>query len=235
MRTGPFNRTFAIDTSTKGDVLMNHFIWNKDEVESLMGSNVAAFTILRNPITIFESFYSFVHLTEEFGMDAKKFIQLLRENDPKTWRNTSTADSVHKIMRGVYNYSISHSLGLPYDSIQDDVAIEKYISKLEKEFDLVMITEKMEESLILLRYLMCWQLEDIVVFDYRVRGSNSLVKLSQEDEKELRKWLKADLKIYKHFYKVFDARVAHYPGNIAGEIQQRINEREKRRSECIKR
>lgn len=232
MKTGPFNRSFVVDPSIKGDVMMNHFIWNKDEIVALMGTNVTALTILRNPIDAFESFYSFVNLQEELGMNMTQFIQLLRENDPKTWRNTSNA---HKIMRGVYNYSTSHSLGMSYESIQNDAAIDKYILKLEKEFDLVMITEKMEESLILLRYLMCWQLEDIVIFDYHVRSSDVPVKLSEEDQKELRRWLKADLKIYKHFNKVFDARVAHYPGKMAREIQQRITEREKRRNECIKR
>ncbi len=235
MKTGPFNRSFVVNPSIKGDFMMQHFIWNKDEIVALMGSNVAALTILRNPINAFESFYSFVNLQEEFGMNITKFIQFLRENDPKTWRDTSTADSAHKIMRGVYNYSISHSLGMSYESILDDAAIDKHILKLEKEFDLVMITEKMEESFILLRYLMCWQLEDILIFDYHVRSSDAPVKLSDEDQKELRRWLKADLKIYKHFYKVFDARVAHYPGNMAREMKQRIIEREKRRDECIKR
>jgi len=39
--------------------------------------------------------------------------------------------------------------------MQDDVEIDKYIIKIEKELDLVMITEKMEESMVLFENLMC--------------------------------------------------------------------------------
>jgi len=42
---------------------------------------------------------------------------------------------------------------MPIESIQNDVAIDNYIAKIEKELDLVMITERMEESMVLFRYL----------------------------------------------------------------------------------
>jgi len=121
---------------------------------------------------------------------------------------------------------------MPIVSIQNDVAIDNYITKIEKELDLVMITERMEESMVLFRYLMCWKPEDIVAFDHYVRSPDKVVRLDDDDKKELAKWLKADLKIYEHFYKVFEERVASYPGDMKREIEQRIIDREKRRKEC---
>jgi len=86
-----------------------------------------------------------------------------------------------------------------------------------------MITERMEESLTLFRYKMCWTPEDTVVFDHNVRSPDQVVQLNEDDKKELEKWLKADLKIYKYFCKVFEKRVASYPpGNMALEIQRKL-------------
>jgi len=149
------------------------------------------------------------------------------------WRNSNTNHSIREnIGIGVYDYSIFKSLGIPIEFIQDDVAIDNYIAKIKKELDLVMITERMEESLILFRHLLCWNLEDIVVFDHNVRSSDKAVQFDEDDKNELAKWLKADLKIYNHFYKVFEERVASYPGNVALEIKNRITIREERRKYC---
>lgn len=38
------------------------------------------------------------------------------------------------------------------------------IDMLERNFNLVMISELMDESLILMRHELCWELEDIVAF-----------------------------------------------------------------------
>lgn len=40
------------------------------------------------------------------------------------------------------------------------------IDMLEENFDLVMISELMDESLILMRHALCWDLENIVAFRY---------------------------------------------------------------------
>ena len=229
LRTGPFNRTFLVDSSVKGDLLYDHFIWNREEVVAQMGPNVTSFTILRNPYDMFESYYSYANLTIHLQMDYKRFIQLLRENDP------SSNSSIGQIMLGIYPISTAYSFGLPIESMQDDVEIDNYIVKIEKEFDLVMITERMEESMILFGNLMCWKPEDIVVFDHLVRSPDKVIQLNNYDKQVLGKWLKADLKIYKHFYKVFEERVASYPGDMKREIQQGIINREKRREECYAR
>ena len=53
------------------------------------------------------------------------------------------------------------NLGLSSDSFDDEEAVDKLIESIEKDFDLVMITERMDESLILLRHLLCWPMENI--------------------------------------------------------------------------
>jgi len=212
--------------------MFDHIIWNRDEVVAQLGPGVVAFTVIRDPYSIFESYYSYTNQEKDNGLDMKGFIDLLRKNDPMKW-NAKPSLTVDQIMLGLYGQSIAVNLGMPYDSLQDDKAIDNHIAKLEKEMDLVMITERMEESLILFRNLMCWQLEDIVTFDKNVRRTSSVATLDDDDKNELKKWLKADEKIYNHFYKIFEEKVAKYPGDIKREIQQRIDAREELRADCL--
>jgi len=150
------------------------------------------------------------------------------------WKNSSVL-SYNQIVSALYDYGSGANLGMPVTSLQDDEAIDNHIAKIEEEMDLVMITERMEESLVLFRYLMCWQPEDIVVFDLNVRMPSSVAKLDDDDKLELKKWLKADDKIYNHFYKIFEDKVASYPGDIKREVQQRIDTREELRADCLSR
>lgn len=157
-------------------------------------NEVKAFTILRDPYGILESSYSYRNIQKHFGMDIKGFIQLLRQNDP-----SATVSIDCQIGIGLYIHSLAFNLGMPMTFIQDEAAIELYITKIGREIDLVMITERIEESLILFQYFLCWKQEDVVIFDKNVRGSNSEAILDEDDRNELGKWLKADLKIYNLF------------------------------------
>ena len=232
IRNGPFNRTYVVDSSINGDYMLDNIIWNRDEVVAQLGPSMTVFTILRNPYSLFESYFSYVNLEKEFGVDMKGFIQLLRQSDPMN-RNNSSVLSSQQIERALYDYGSAVNLGMPIALIQDDKAIENHIAKIEKELDLVMITERMEESLILFRNLMCWQTEDIVIFHHSVIMSRSVTTLADDDKNELKRWLNADEKVYNHFYKIFQEKVAKYSRDIKQEIQQRIDAREELRAECL--
>ena len=232
IRQGPFNRTYVANPSVKGDFIFDHFIWNRDEIVAQLGPDITAFTVIRDPYSLFESYFSYKNVGKELGVDTKGFIQLLRQSDPTNWKNSSVL-SYEQIVTALYDYGSATNFGMPITSLQDDEAIDNHIAKIEKEMGLVMITERMEESLVLFRYLMCWQPEDIVAFDLNVRMSSSVTKLDDDDKMELKKWLKADDKIYNHFHKIFEDKVANYPGDIKREIQQRVDTREELRADCL--
>ena len=52
-------------------------------------------------------------------------------------------------------------LGLSEASMEDPVALRKVIQYFDEYFDLVLIAERFDESLVLMRDLLCWNLEDI--------------------------------------------------------------------------
>ena len=80
--------------------------------------------------------------------------------------------------------------------------VAQMIHKIENEFHLVLIVEKMDESLILLKDLLCWNILDIRYFKLNERSE--LTKKSQMTAKtraRLKRWLWADYKLYNHFKK----------------------------------
>lgn len=73
------------------------------------------------------------------------------------------------------------------------------IDSLDHHFHLVMISELMDESLILLRHLLCWTLHDVVVFTKNARRQEVKPTLDPGTMKKLRELNSADVILYDHF------------------------------------
>ncbi|KAK7067207.1 Galactose-3-O-sulfotransferase [Halocaridina rubra] len=73
---------------------------------------------------------------------------------------------------------MTFDLGYGPDTFYDDDKINTMISDLAETFDLVLIAERLDEGLIMLRHALCWSVEDLISFRKNVR-SKQLV-LSEE-------------------------------------------------------
>ena len=54
-------------------LLCLHTVFDKTEMEKVMGDGTTYITILRDPVDVFESQYSFFHLAEFYGMSLGLF------------------------------------------------------------------------------------------------------------------------------------------------------------------
>ena len=75
---------------------------------------------------------------------------------------------------------------------------------------LVIISEHMTKGLVLLKDLMCWQLEDITYLNQNERKSIAKRGMSQHTRKTLKEWLWADYMVYNHFMKKFTDKIDDY-------------------------
>ena len=62
-----------------------------------------------------------------------------------------------------------YDMGIPRGDLQNTVLVKQRILQADKEFDLVMIAEKFEESLVLLAESLCWPLEYLTSLKHNVR------------------------------------------------------------------
>ena len=65
---------------------------------------------------------------------------------------------------------MSFDLGLEHSSYSNEEKIQEFIDKLKKQLDLVLINEFIDESLVLLKRLLCWSLDDIIYLRHNVRN-----------------------------------------------------------------
>ena len=86
--------------------------------------------------------------------------------------------------------------------------VEKKIEELDQLFDLVLIVEHLEESLILMRDLLCWTNDDIVVFMKNARRKRT--KLHPTLAAKIRHLNGADQILYEHFLNKHKEAVRRY-------------------------
>ena len=96
---------------------------------------------------------------------------------------------------------------IEYKAAYDKAVIEKRIQYLDKVFDLVLITDYFEESIVLLKEELCWTTEEVAFLKANSRkresqsGSQNL--LDSKYKEKLLEWNKADWKLYQHFNTTF--------------------------------
>ena len=80
------------------------------------------------------------------------------------------------------------------------------VRQLDKDFHLVMITEELEESLVLLGQTLCWPLANLTSLRLNARASALVSNLTSESRARLKQWLWADYALYDHFKERLEER-----------------------------
>ena len=96
-------------------------------------------------------------------------------------------------------------LGLDVFDMSKKDKIKEKIKSLDNEFDLVLIAERFDESLLLLQNLLCWKISDMSYLKLNERVAKSKTKMSFETRKILKNWLWADFLLYDHFKTKLDS------------------------------
>lgn len=105
---------------------------------------------------------------------------------------------------------MAFDLGLEEQTFFNRSAVKDFVRGLDKTFDIVMIAERMLESLVLLRDLLCWNVDDVVVFKHNARSDIHRVPLGHDQAIKLKKLNAADVYLYKYFSRRLDERITAY-------------------------
>jgi len=155
----PFNSSLVPNPNVFGheyNILTHHTRFNYTSIKSLMPNNTKFITILRNPVDQFESEFHFFNLNKFFHFTLEQLNDPFFQLPEKLFKQRRS--------RKFGQNQMMFDLGLEMNQMNDTEIVNNYIKRLDRQFDLVMIKERMSESLILLKHLLCWQTEDVVVF-----------------------------------------------------------------------
>ena len=214
--------------SDEAKIFVSHIRFNKGPVNSVFPKPKAKYiTIVRHPVSQFKSAWVFYRISK-----------LTRIPDNGYSINTflKSSDALQEIQRRYdkakfppqfFHFSNSnlYDMGLEQENIQNIKLVEGYVDKMEREFDLVMITEYFDESLILLKRLLCWEFQDIVYI--KLRSKEKEINFKKEVENNILTWNRADAILYDHFNKTFWRKVGEAGSTFDEELKtfRRINKK----------
>ncbi|XP_077862200.1 galactose-3-O-sulfotransferase 3-like, partial [Saccoglossus kowalevskii] len=92
------------------------------------------------------------------------------------------------------------------------------LKELDNEFDLVMITEYMDESLVLLKKMMCWTFDDVIYHSNKV-STRERQPMTRPMERVLSEILVEDVTVYKHFNMTLWRKIDNYDGDFDNDLR----------------
>ncbi|XP_071826448.1 galactosylceramide sulfotransferase-like isoform X2 [Apostichopus japonicus] len=195
-------------------IFVNHVPFNKTSIQQVMKPKAKFVTIVRNPVTHFSSAVNFFNLTERLNMSGNiyspdfAFSTLLER----------IVQSNHPFCRSAYNGQM-RDLGQFYNEsdLSREVIAER-IKLLDEQFDLVLLQDYFDESLILLRREMFWSFEDIVYKSKNVRKRKRELP-RQHHIDVITKWNYVDVMLYKYFKEVLQKKIKEYGPSFGEDLR----------------
>ena len=179
------------------DILCNHVFYTKEAFSRFMPNDTVFIGILREPFELYKSIlnyfrpaYIYKKISDLFPASA--FLRNPAKYEPKrlvaSWTNSRMA----------IEYGFPQELFSKYNQ----TGIDAYLSKLDKEFKVVLIAEYMEESVIIMRRYLNWKTKDIIYLSLNVARKKNETMLSKAFDRDFYKsYAKLDYALYNFFYK----------------------------------
>ncbi|KAJ0057251.1 hypothetical protein NL108_002198, partial [Boleophthalmus pectinirostris] len=187
------------------NIVCNHMRFDHREVAKLLPPDAVYITILRNPVDLFESSFHYYHravpLTWKLTNE-NKLAEFL--NNPRGFYSKKAFNSFYLKNLLFFDFGFDNNL------VIDDPHITEAIADLSKHFHLVLLAEYFEESLILLKELLCWTMEDVLYFKLNTRRNSSVSRLTPDLKAKAQEWNAIDWKLYQHFNDTFWKKVEAY-------------------------
>ena len=238
------NGSFELVPGTQPNIVCYHGRYNRAFLDKLMPRDTVYVTILRHPISQYESTFNYLGFEQLFGIENKTnsmeyflekpkdvLVDYLLNEDLRV-----NSDRLKLVRNGM-----SFDLGLNSTRFDDESEIGKFLRTLRNEFDLVMISEFFDESMVLLKDLLCWPLEDFAYFNLNVRYDNRTGKADVSDKvvDAMRSWNNVDFDLYREFLGIFVKEIARRSRIDSGvrfgrEIEELRSLNDKLRKRCLR-
>lgn len=116
----------------------------------------------------------------------------------KCYLRSFLQDSLNLIKNGMF-----FDLGLRTTDYHKTEVIRDAILDIDDKFTLVLIYEYLDESLVLMKRKLCWELDDVLYlkFHYQLHGEKTVHNINSNITGQIYRWNKADAMLYQYFNK----------------------------------
>jgi len=179
------------------NIFASHSVWNHEEVLKVLAPDSKFITIVREPSELYVSMFEYFVLHQYYRMSIEEVIDKVPRNS--TQRQAGCL---------AYN-SMLCDLGAQPQDYDRPTTVRRLTAEADDYFDLVMVEDRFDESLVLLCQLLCWSYEDVVSVNNNALKNKEL-KLSAEYRERLKELQKPDYYVYNYFAAKFDRLVEAY-------------------------
>ncbi|XP_073485159.1 galactose-3-O-sulfotransferase 2-like [Aquarana catesbeiana] len=194
----PFSALYVDGFSEKGNknfnIMCHHMRFRFTEVQKVMPNDTFYFTVLRNPISLMESAFSYYKNKGPFAK-AKNLEDFLS--------NTSTYYDVKMDKSHLAKNLMTFDFGFDPNELDTIKNAKSAQATIDKIFKLVLIMEYFDESLILLKDALCWSFDDVLSFPLNRRNNTTKKSLTLETQEKVKRWNSLDWQLYIYFNNSF--------------------------------
>ncbi|XP_075013903.1 galactose-3-O-sulfotransferase 2 isoform X2 [Calonectris borealis] len=206
------------------NIMCNHLRFNPSEVQKVMASNTFYFSILRNPIFLLESSYVY-YKNNAPAFRISKDVNEYLASPTKYYRPADYKENIYarNIMWFDFGYNNNAEDNKKY--------VHTVLKDIEQNFHLILIADYFDESMILLKHTLCWDLDDVIYFKLNSRSRDTVQTLTPESKEQIKVWCSLDWKLYLHFNQSFWRRIEETIG--LEELEKEVNHLRTRQKELM--
>ncbi|XP_064603717.1 galactose-3-O-sulfotransferase 3-like [Liolophura sinensis] len=186
------------------EALCQHVVYNREAFRKYLPRNMKIIAAVREPLARSASAFQYFH---SYSLEVKSKSKANLSNNPLTLMREFLKNpeyyEPHDFKQGSLAYNrMAFDLGLPKAQYSNSTFVDQYIRQLDEDMSLVLIAEYFDQSLVLLKRIMCWSTKDIL---YQVRHKGSGIAEFPEDLKSAhRKLASVEYRIYDYFLSKFN-------------------------------
>lgn len=198
------------------DILCHHVLFRKAQIRRWFPDDTRYVTILRQPWHQLNSAFKYYKTVwpKEYLMEVSTVTQLV-----ENWRLVEPFDP----LTSYTNNRMSIDLGLPPEQIHNSSYVSTFVDDMHSTFDLVLIVERFDESLVLMKRRFRWTMKDIVYMKLNSL-KNKTDAASEEPDAELKekflRFSQFDIAVYNHFVEVLEQAIENEGTEFSEELQQ---------------
>lgn len=133
----------------------------------------------------------------------------------------SRQEFINEVVKDPARYGVNAVITL-YFGIKDlkisETDLQQYLTRLNSEFTLVLILERLDESLVLLKRLLGWSVFDIIYAAKKTSSKHSDIHLNSNQIGHLQSTNKLEYVIYDFFYKELERKIQNAGDNFTEEV-----------------
>ncbi|XP_031555483.1 galactose-3-O-sulfotransferase 2-like [Actinia tenebrosa] len=191
------------------NILCNHARFNGEIMDQIMPQGTVYLTMLRNPETLFESTFDHEHFTAmldmfEYDDPIGSFLENPKMHIEHVIKHNMFKDNLNLIKNGMF-----FDLGLRTADYHKPQVFKDAILDISDKFTLVLIYEHLDESLVMLKRKLCWELDDLLYLKSYFIEKTSYRNFTEAQREQLRNWSKADSALYEYFNRTLWERIAN--------------------------